>query len=105
MSSYISPGFQSTDIMTLLDALCMKCNFLYLFLCNSPKGALEQRFSSFFSHVPLPQYKTCTHTNVLQILMPILRILSSRMFNCLASVESPNLPTSKTALLWKPQVL
>jgi len=48
MSSYISPGFQSTEIKTLLDALHMNCCFIYLFLCNSPEDALEQCFSSFF---------------------------------------------------------
>jgi len=62
MSSYIPQGFQSTEITALLGALCMNCYFLYLFLCNSPEDALVQHFSSFFSPVPLPQYKTCTCT-------------------------------------------
>ena len=48
MSSYMSPGFQSTEIITLPDALCMNCYFLYFFLCNSPEDALEQHLSSFF---------------------------------------------------------
>jgi len=63
MSSYISQGFQSIEIIALLGALCVNCYFLYLFLCNSPEDALEQCFSSFFfPRVPLPQHKTYTCT-------------------------------------------